>query len=130
MTQPANTSSLPPKRVLVVDDEPSVGNTILIVLKMDGYQIQVAEDAEQALALYESDKPDLVITDFKLPGMDGLEMARVLRQRCPSQRIILITAYLETLEQAASNISNVDLLLGKPFSVQQLRDAVAGLLAG
>jgi CheY-like chemotaxis protein len=115
---------LPPKRVLVADDESLVAFTIRRVLLLEGHTVELAEDGEKALNLFEAGSYDLVITDFRLPGMDGLELAEAIKQRVPETRVILITAYAERIQPGMGKISNVDLVLGKPFSVEQLHEAL------
>jgi len=122
-----NVPAITPKRILVVDDEPSVAQTMRLVLSIDRHQIEVAEDGETALAMFEAGRHDLVITDFKMSNMDGLELAQAIRKLCPGQPIILVTAYLEALQSNQSRLSDVNTLLGKPFSTAALRAAVAAL---
>jgi len=119
--------AITPRRILVVDDEPSVSQTMRLILSIDRHQIEVAEDGETALAMFEAGRHDLVITDFKMSNMDGLELAQAIRKLCPSQPIILVTAYLEALQSNQSRLSDVNTLLGKPFSTAALRAAVAEL---
>jgi DNA-binding response OmpR family regulator len=116
-----------PKRILVVDDEPSGAETIRLSLIIDRHQVEVAEDGETALAMFDAGRHDLVITDFKMPGMDGLELAQAIRALCSAQPIMLVTAHLEELARDNVTLSNVDNVLGKPFSVARLRAAVAAL---
>jgi DNA-binding response OmpR family regulator len=105
---------------LVVEDEPLVAQTLRRVLAVEGHQVEIAGDGEQALAIFEKGDHDLVITDFKLPKMDGLELAKVIKERVPSRPIILITAHAEAL-RGLGKVSNVDILLGKPFSLVELQ---------
>jgi len=122
-----NVLSVAPKRILVVDDEPSVAQTMRLILKIDRHEVEVAEDGATALAMFEAGRHDLVITDFKMSNMDGLELARAIRVLCPGQPIILVTAYLEALQSNQATLSDINTLLGKPFSTGALRAAVAAL---
>ncbi len=122
MPPSANRKQVPPKRILVVDDEPPVAETIRLVLTSSGHAVEVAGDAKQALGLYRAGKFDLVITDFSLPGMDGLELAREVKRLCASQPIIMITAYAQMMASEGETVPNIDFLMGKPFSVHQMRD--------
>jgi DNA-binding response OmpR family regulator len=128
MATPINAEAGPPLRILVVDDEPMVASTIKLVLEFKGHQVDVAEDAETAVRVFEPGKYGLVITDLKLVAMDGLELARQLRQRAAAQPIILLTAYAETIKGDKSRLAHVDCVVGKPFSVQQLQDALTNVL--
>jgi CheY-like chemotaxis protein len=114
--------------VLVVDDEPMVAHTLRMVLTISGHEVIIANDAESALATYEAGRYDLVFTDFSLPAMDGLELARLIRARCPAQPIVLITAFVETIAKSGARVSNVDMVLGKPFSIQEVQEAMAKLM--
>jgi CheY-like chemotaxis protein len=122
-----NLKSIPPKRILIVDDEPQVANTIRLLLEMGGHNIEIAEDAERALAIYEPAKFDLVITDLSLPKMNGLDLARSIRGQAATQPIILITAYAESIARDKERLANVNFLMGKPFSIEQLLAALASI---
>jgi len=124
--KPSPPGRLPSKRVLVVDDEPLVAQTLRRVLLAEGHTVELAEDGVKALAILQGNLPDLVITDFKLPGMDGMELAAAIKKLAPSLPIILLTAYAESIERqmGKGKVSNVDRLVGKPFSIAQLQEAV------
>ena len=124
MPEQLTPQTIPAKRILVVDDEPAVADTIRMVLVFRGHQVQVADSAEMALTIYEPGKFDLVITDLSLPKMDGLAMAANIRERSPTQAIILVTAYAESIQGDRERLAKVDFLLGKPFSLQQLHDTL------
>lgn len=120
---------IPPKRVLVVEDEPLVGITIQKVLLVDGHTVEVAADGPQALSMFGASHYDLVITDFQLGQMDGLEVAAAIKKLSPTKPIILITAYAEKINSSMGKVSNVDLVLNKPFSVAQLHEAVGKIFS-
>src|SRR5262249_50021250 len=82
-----------PKGILVVDDEPQVADTLRMVLALSGHSIDLADSADRALEMYQPAKYDLVISDYSLGKMNGLALARIIRERCATQPIILITAY-------------------------------------
>jgi two-component system response regulator MprA len=118
-------NTLAPKSILVVDDEPSVANTLRMLLRMDGHRVEVAADGEKALAKYREDRFDLVITDLLMPGKDGLELARLIKALVPQQPILLITGHLEALcDNEKALLPDIDGLLGKPFSQEELREAL------
>ncbi|MDB6111451.1 MAG: putative Histidine kinase [Pedosphaera sp.] len=116
--------TISPKRILVVDDEPAVAETIRMVLAISGHQVEVAGSAEEALGRFEVGKYDLVITDLSLPKMDGLDFARAVKTQAAKQPIILITAYAESMGGENKRLAYIDFLMGKPFSLQQLQDAL------
>jgi len=117
-----------PKRILLVDDEPSITQTISMILKRDLPEIEVAPNAEKAIALFDAGQHDLVIVDYMLPGMNGLQLARTIRGRRPEQPILLLTGDLEAITRANSTLENVSSVLEKPFSVLDLKAAVTALL--
>ena len=112
---------IPPKRILVVDDEPQVADTLRMVLTYGGHSVEIAEDAVRALSMFEAGKYDLVITDFALGKMNGLDLARAIKGRSAGQPIMLITAYAESVAMGEERLTNIDFLLGKPFSLEQLQ---------
>jgi CheY-like chemotaxis protein len=117
-------------RILVVDDEPAVGDAIKMMLKFDGHAVQTASGSKEALSLLEQDKFDLIITDYSMPGMKGDELAAVIKQRLPHQPIIMISAYAEMLKSYGNPLTGVDFMLSKPFFMADLREAVARVLPG
>ncbi len=115
---------IPPKKILVVDDEPQVAQTIRMVLAYGGHTVEIADDGSRALSMYEVGKYDLIISDFALGKMNGLELARAIKARCATQPIMLITAYAESVAMGAERLANIDFLLGKPFSLEQLQEGL------
>jgi CheY-like chemotaxis protein len=125
MAGPTSSEAKPPKKILVVDDEPAVADTIRMILTFRGHEVEVADAAESALAVFAPGKYDLVITDLSLPKMDGLTLARTIKERAPTQPVILVTAYAESIQGDTERLQKVDFLIGKPFSLQQLQEALA-----
>jgi two-component system, OmpR family, response regulator MprA len=112
-------------RLLVIDDDPIVRETLLHMLQFEGYEVQTAEGAEEAFALLQPGKFDLVITDYCMPRMDGAQLAAAIKDRDPKQRVLMITAHAESVKGLPKG---VDILLCKPFSINSLRGAMAPLL--
>ena len=111
-------------RVLVVDDEPDMVENCARILKKAGHQCLTATDPHAALALVEAERPDLLLTDLKMPDMDGMELLRRARAVDPALPVILFTAFA-TIESAVSAIKDGAFdYLPKNFSVEQLRMAV------
>ena len=119
---PAQT--FPKKKIMVVDDEPQVCEAIGMLLSFDGHEVISASHGQEALALFEQDRFDVVITDYHMPGMRGDELALALKARRPGQPVIMITAYAEMLKASAVPLAGVDQLVNKPFQLADLRDAV------
>ena len=107
------------KQILVIDDEPIVGHAINLTLQSDGHVIEVVLSPYDALERFEVGKYDLVLTDFKMPGMTGLELAGQIKARDPAQPIILITAAPPFPPAIV-----FDLIILKPFSNLELRKVV------
>lgn len=120
----------PDGRVLIVDDEENV--TLLLQRSLarlgPALQVRVAHSGAQALELVKEDPFDLVITDYQMPHMNGLELTRVMRQGCPNVKIILMTAYPSTFIADQVDELAVDAYLVKPFSMRHLWGIVYHLL--
>jgi len=117
------------KRILVVEDNDLVAKSLQVLLARIGYEVEIGEDGERGLMLYDRDRHDIIITDFALGKMTGLELARAIKLKNPAQPIILMTAYGEALNIRKERLSDFVALLGKPFSQQELTDALQKALA-
>jgi CheY-like chemotaxis protein len=115
-------SAVPPKKILVVDDEAFVCEAVKMMLNFDGHLVETASSPKQALEVFEVGKFDLVITDFSMPAMKGDALARAIKERDPRQPVVMITAYAEVLP---SSLTGVDHIIGKPFLLENLREAIA-----
>ncbi len=112
------------KQILVVDDEPIVGQTIEITLRPDGHLIEVVTSPLEALTRFEVGKYDVILTDFRMNEMTGLEMAAQIKSQDPSQPIMLVSG-----SPPFPPTTVVDVIMLKPFSAQALRKAVSSLAA-
>ncbi|HUG37483.1 MAG TPA: sigma-54 dependent transcriptional regulator [Candidatus Limnocylindrales bacterium] len=111
-------------RVVIVDDEPDMVENCTRILRRAGYQCSGATDPVQGLALVESERPDVVLTDLKMPGMDGMELLRRAHGHDPVLPVIVITAFA-TIESAVAAVKEGAFdYLPKNFSVDQLTVAV------
>jgi two-component system, cell cycle response regulator CpdR len=117
------------RRILVVDDESTVRETIQMLLKFDGHEVEMVDGGEAALALFEADQFDLIITDYSMQGMKGDQLAAEIRQRQPNQPIIMATAFADQFVVAGKLSVEVDYVISKPFSVTELREAIIRVLA-
>lgn len=117
------------KRILIVDDEKNIRLTLDQALVTAGYEVATAIDGEHALEKIESEAPDMVLLDMKMPGMDGIEVLRRLRQSHDTLPVVMITAH-GTVETAveAMKLGAVD-YLRKPFTPEEIRSIVAKVLA-
>ena len=116
--------------ILVVEDEPAIQELIAFNLKQAGHQALPAENAEHALKLVQSALPDLVLLDWMLPGLSGIELCRRLRARPDTRQlpIIMLTARGEESERVRGLSTGADDYIVKPFSVPELLARVEALL--
>lgn len=113
-----------PKKILVVDDEPFVCDAVKMMLEFDGHKVVAAANGKNALELFDREPFDVVITDYKMPGMTGDELALALKARVPDQPIIMLTAHAEMIKTEAVPLTGVDQLVSKPFQFDELREAI------
>ena len=110
------------KKILVVDDEESIHLLYREELEDEGYQVISAMNGEEALKLFDEENPDLVILDINMPGMDGIEVLRQMKQQKPNVPVILSSAYPEYKQDLASWAS--DDYIVKSFSLDELKASV------
>jgi DNA-binding response OmpR family regulator len=113
--------------ILVVEDEASIAEVVSLYLKRAGYNVQVAGDGKQAMALFEKQMPDFVILDLMLPEVDGLSLTRWLRDRS-NVPIIMLTARREEIDRIAGLEMGADDYVVKPFSPQELVSRVRAVM--
>jgi len=112
------TQTIPSQRILVVDDEPLVRESIKMVLNMDGHRVETVSNGAEALEKLAQGDFDVVFTDHKMPGMTGEELARAIKAKYPVQIVIMLTAYGNQLTQRRPL---VDFVLTKPIDILLLR---------
>ena len=115
------------KRILVIEDEPSIAEVVSLYLKRAGFQVQTASDGKQAMSILEKGIPDFVILDIMLPEVDGLSLTRWLRDRSDVP-IIMVTARREEIDRIAGLEMGADDYVVKPFSPQELVSRVRAVL--
>ena len=108
-----------PLRILVVEDEPQIANFLRVGLGYEGFSVAVAEDGYEALAELKRFKPQLVILDLMLPGIDGMELAKRMREDS-GLMIIMLTARDEVEDRIAGLRAGADDYLVKPFDFEEL----------
>jgi DNA-binding response OmpR family regulator len=114
-------------RILVVEDERSLSDLIRSHLKQEGHDVDQAFDGHGALATADRARPDLVILDWMLPGLDGLTVCRELRRK-HLMPILMLTARGDVADRVTGLQVGADDYLGKPFSIVELAARVASLL--
>ncbi len=115
------------KRILVVDDDPEIVSLLKRGLAFEGYQVETANDGAQALDRAREKDPDLVILDVMMPGMDGMEVSKRLRQGSDIP-ILMLTARGAVADRVAGLDSGADDYLVKPFAFDELLARVRALL--
>jgi DNA-binding response OmpR family regulator len=108
------------QRVLVVDDDPTVSDVVRRYLERAGLDVTLAGDGPAALRAYDAERPDLVVLDLMLPGLDGLEVARRLRSRPDEVPIVMLTALGEEADRVLGLQLGADDYVTKPFSPREL----------
>jgi DNA-binding response OmpR family regulator len=116
-----------PQTVLVVDDEEAIAEAVRARLENEGYRVLVAGDGGQALETAARERPDLVVLDLMLPGMDGLEVCKEL-QRDRWVPVLMLTARTEEADKVAGFAVGADDYLTKPFSLRELAVRVRAIL--
>ena len=119
------------KRLLVVDDEPNLLRAVAACLKSEGYEVNTARSGREALMHLAEAVPDLVVSDIRMPGMDGYQLARQLRgsPRTALVPIVFLTAKDETADRIEGFRAGVDAYLTKPFEPEELIAVVDGILS-
>jgi len=114
-------------KVLVVEDEPVLLETLAYNLGKQGYEVLTAADGYQAIALARKERPALLVLDLMLPGVDGFEVCRILRQEM-SVPILMLTARAEEVDKVVGLEVGADDYMTKPFSMRELMARVKALL--
>jgi DNA-binding NtrC family response regulator len=123
-------TSMKDKPILIVDDEKNIRLTLSRSLEVLGVETDSAEDGKEALVKLEEKEFGLILLDLRMPGVDGMEVLRQVRESRPDIRIIILTAY-GTIELAveAMKLGAVD-FIQKPFVPEQIRERVARVMSG
>ncbi len=119
-----------PKRILIVDDEPDLLEMVQINLEMEGYECIVAYDGFRALDRARKEKPDLIILDVMLPGLNGYKVCRLLKfdEKYKKIPIIMLTAEAQRADRLLGEATGADYYMTKPFDADKLLAKVKELL--
>ncbi len=117
-------------KILIVDDEPGILDFLRNLFHADGYEVVVALSGEDAVASVKKDTVDLVITDLRMPEMDGMELLRELKTLKPSVPVIMLTAYASDETAIEAKKLGVFTYISKPFNVAGLLGIVKRALGG
>lgn len=118
------------KIVLIVDDDFHIVNVLTLKLKNAHYEVISASNGEEALQRIEERSPDLVITDFSMPVMNGVDLVRRIRESENTKDIpvIMLTARGQTVEEGDDGVPRIEALLSKPFSPREVLSQVQCIL--
>lgn len=109
-------------RVLVVDDVRDVADVVASLLKLDGYAVRTAYGGEQAVAVVEHFRPHCILLDISMPGMDGLELTKLMRERYGDDVVLIaMTGSASDDRRVHDTFARVDHYLPKPITSEQLR---------
>lgn len=115
------------RKILVVDDNPKIVEVLAAYLRTEGFDVATAADGPEALALAESERPDLALLDIMLPGIDGIELTRRF-QRDYDLPVILVTARTEEIDRLIGLEVGADDYISKPFSPREVVARVKAVL--
>jgi CheY-like chemotaxis protein len=119
-------------KILVIEDHSYELQLANHILSAAGYTVSAAEAAEQAIVAIKADKPQIILLDLSLPGMDGLSLARLLK-RDPDTRdipIVAVTAYVEKFSRAEALKAGCDAYIVKPLSIRELPGQLQAVVEG
>ncbi len=118
------------KRLLVVDDDPGLLLAVSETLKAEGYDVKTARRGAEALSIVARSLPDLIISDIRMPGMDGFQLLKHLRSNARSRLVpvIFLTAKDETADRVHGFRTGVDAYLTKPFEPDELNAVIASII--
>jgi DNA-binding response OmpR family regulator len=115
------------KKILVVDDEPTIVATLAYNLGREGYEVLTASDGESAVASARAHRPDLIVLDIMLPGMGGFDVCRLLRREM-TVPILMLTAKADEIDKVVGLELEADDYVTKPFSMRELLARIRSLL--
>jgi CheY-like chemotaxis protein len=117
-------------RLLVVDDDRTIQNVLSRILSSMGYDVTLAGNGVEAMALFVTGPYDLVMTDFQMPIMNGWELSRLVKEQSPSTPVIVMTGFCDNRLWEKLKMNCVDAIILKPFKLEELEQTVRRLLNG
>jgi CheY-like chemotaxis protein len=119
-------------RILIAEDEESVRGLVARALARDGHEVAIANDGAEALDVLERERGafELLLTDIRMPVMDGIALALATARNHPDVMILLMTGYADQRERASGLDALIHDVLTKPFTLDELRRAINGALTG
>lgn len=120
-------NTMPAKKIVVVDDEESIRKTFFLILNKN-YKVYLAKDGQEALARFKNVQVDLVIADYRLPDMNGLDLIGALRQSGYRGEVIMISAFAELIEPDTLSRLRISHFFAKPLDLNALNRSIDYLL--
>jgi len=115
-------------RLLIVDDDPAIREALELLLSLNGFEVAIAADGRECIRTLAEGRPDAVILDVLMPGMDGLEVCRRIRAGGDRTPVLMLTARAEVSERVAGLEAGADDYLAKPFAREELIARLRALL--
>lgn len=115
--------------VLVLDDEPVVCTRLKPALEKEGYTVEVFTDSRQARDRIAEHRFDIVVTDLKMSGIDGMQLYRFVRETWPDAKVLIITGFATVDVTQEALQEGVQAVIAKPFKIADLKDAIGKLAA-
>jgi two-component system response regulator MprA len=115
-------------RVLVADDDRAIRESLTTALELDGYEVVAVPDGVEALAAFRAQRPDVLVLDVMMPGVDGLGVCRVLRAEGDQVPILMLTARVETADRVAGLDAGADDYVPKPYDIDEVLARLRALL--
>ena len=111
-------------RIMIIDDEKIVGDMARLSLEAEGYAVETFLNAEPALKRLQEEKFDVVVTDYKMRGIDGMEVLRTVRSRYPGTQVIMITAFANLDAAIEALRRDVHDFFPKPVKIKELKESI------
>jgi two-component system response regulator MprA len=115
-------------KVLVADDDRAIRESLTTALELNGYQVTACKDGVEALACLRTERPDVLVLDVMMPGVDGLGVCRVLRAEGDRTPILMLTARVETADRVAGLDAGADDYVPKPYDIEEVLARLRALL--
>ncbi|MFW6113724.1 MAG: response regulator [Actinomycetota bacterium] len=117
-------------KLLIVDDNEGVRHLVSRWLERSGFSVQEAKDGAEAVEKIKDQPPDIILADIRMPKIDGIELARIIKSEHPEIKVILMTAYSSPQTIAQARREGVDDYLEKPFTKDQVEKITLRVLSG
>jgi two-component system, response regulator, stage 0 sporulation protein F len=121
-------SKLKDKKILLVDDNEWIRNSLTLYFDTEGCHMMAVETAEEGIELLTQQVYDIILIDYKLPGIDGLTFSKKIQEICPDAIKILITAYKNKNVVSEASGAGIQDLIDKPFTIKTIEDSMSRLI--